>query len=224
MVFALAGSAPRTSLLALSRRMSATRPTPRPWPMKWVALVIFVFIAGYTFVNLKYRKPGKAHEPAADMRARVTAARLKEAGWEKLPLSTRRPVEKIGGPDAPVSRGILGLGLDFNNVLVEKPALLRSIDLVVAPGEVTAGTDYTVCFTATLHDQKYQLSDIQLYRRGNEIVLLPVVEHLPGNGLYSRWKDDNYCATFSTQALAPGTFTASLLATGPAAKWSFTVK
>lgn len=192
--------------------------------MKWVVLVILVFIAGYTFVNLKYRKQQKPHEPAAEMRQRVTAARLKEAGWERLPLSSRRPVEKLAGLEASIERGLPGLGLDFTNAMVEKPVLMRSIDKVSAPDSVSSGDDYTICFTATVTDQRYQLGEIQLYRRGNELVLLPAEEHLPGKELLSRWKDDNYCATFPTAALPAGAYTMCILAGGPAAKWRFTVR
>ena len=192
--------------------------------MKWVVLVIAVFIVGYTAINLFYRKPGKGHEPAAEMRQRVTAARLKEAGWEVLPVSSGRPVDKSMEDGAPVSRGTYGLGLDFNTTLVEKPALLRSIDRVSAPANVDAGADYTAYFTGSISDLKYQLGDIQLFRRGNELVLLPMVEHLPGKELYSRWNDTNYSVTFSTRALPPGTYQVSLFAQGPAAKWSIRIK
>jgi len=206
--------------------MSDRQPTaqPKPWPMKWVVLVIAIFIVAYTFINFRYRKPGKGHEPAAEMRQRVAAARLKEAGWEKLPVSTRRPAERISGDDAPISRGIFGLGLDFNTALVDKPGLLRSIDQVTAPATVEAGADYTACFTGTLTDLRYQLADIELFRRGNELVLLPTIEHLPGKELYSRWNDASYCVSFSTQALRPGAYQISLFAQGPAAKWNFIIK
>lgn len=192
--------------------------------MKWVVLAIVIFIAGYTVINLLYRKPGKGHEPAAEMRQRVTAARLKEAGWEPLPVDTRRPAEKIAGDDATISRGTIGLGLDFNTALVDKPNLLRSIDRVSAPNRVEAGADYTVCFTGSIAALTFQLGDIQLYRRGNDLVLIPVTEHLPGKQLYSRWNDANYCVTFSTGKLPPGTYHISLFAQGPAAKWSFQIK
>ncbi len=192
--------------------------------MKWVALAIAIFIIGYTLINLRYRKPGKGHEPAAEMKQRVTAARLKEAGWSVLACNTRRPVEKIASDDAALARGPFGLGLDFNTTLVAKPNLLRSIDHVTAPDSVEAGADYTAYFTATISDLKLQLGDIQLYRRGNDLVLLPVTEHLPGKELYSRWQDADYCVTFSTSALPPGTYQISLFAQGPAAKWSFQIK
>lgn len=191
--------------------------------MKWVVLVIAVFVVGYTVVNVFYRKPGKAHEPAADMKQRATAARLKEAGWEKLLVSTRRPAEKIAGNVAPISRGAFGLSLDFTTALIDKPALLRSIDQVNAPDSIAAGSDYTATFTGSMSDLKYQLGDILLYRRGNELVFVPVIEHLPGKELHSRWKEADYSVTFSTRTLPPGTYQASLFAQGPAAKWSFRI-
>lgn len=192
--------------------------------MKWVVLAIAVFVVGYTLVNIFYRKPGKPHEPAADMKQRATAARLKEAGWEKMVVSTRRPVEKITGNDAAISRGALGLSLDFTTALIEKPALLRSIDQVNAPDHVEAGADYTATFTGSISDLKYQLGDIQLFRRGNELVFLPVIEHLPGKELYSRWKEADYSVTFSTRNFPPGLYQASLFAQGPSAKWSFQIR
>ena len=192
--------------------------------MKWVVLAIVLFIVGYTLINLYYRKPGKGHEPAAEMNQRVTAARLKEAGWVIISSSARRPAEKFSGSNAAISRGSVGLGLDFNTTLVDKPDLLRSIDVVSAPESVEAGADYTACFTGTVSDLKLQLGDIQLYRRGNELALLPVTEHLPGKELYSRWQDANYCVTFPTSALPPGMYQISIFAQGPAAKWSFRIK
>ena len=206
--------------------MSRRKPTAhnQPWPMKWVVLVIVLFVVGYTLVNIFYRKPGKDHEPAADMKQRATAARLKEAGWEKLTVSTRRPVEKMAGDDAAISRGAFGLSLDFATALIDKPALLRSIDQVNAPDRVEAGADYTAMFTGSISDLKYQLGDIQLYRRGTELVFLPVIEHLPGKELYSRWKEADYSVSFSTRNFPPGTYQASLFAEGPSAKWSFQIK
>ena len=192
--------------------------------MKWVVLAIGIFIVGYTVINLRYRKPGKGHEPAAEMKQRVTAARLKEAGWTILPVNTNRPAEKIAFDDAAISRGTFGLGLDFNTTVVDKPGLLHSIDHVSAPDSVQAGADCTVYFTGSLADQRYQLGDIQLFRRGTELVLLPTIEHLPGKELYSRWQDANYSVTFSTSELPPGVYQISLFAQGPAARWSLRIK
>jgi hypothetical protein len=195
--------------------------------MKWIVVVIAVFIVGYTAVNLYFRKPGKAYRPYQDAQDRATTARLLAAGWHKLPLDTRRPAEKPSTDDASpaaITRGAVGLGLDMAPNFAEKPKLLDSIDRVTAPSSVVHGQDYSLYFTGSLADQKAQLGEMALYHRGNELVIIPGTEKLPGKELMSRWNDANYAVTFSTSALAPGRYAARIVAQGPAATWSFTVK
>jgi len=40
--------------------------------MKWVVVAIVVFVAGYTVVNLLFRKPGRAYRPYQDAQDRAT--------------------------------------------------------------------------------------------------------------------------------------------------------
>jgi len=199
---------------------------PKPWPMKWIIVSILVFVAGYTVVNLYFRKPGRAYRPYQDANDRATTARLLAAGWSKMPVDTRRPVEKAALAAAPaaVAHGAVGLGLDFAPNFAEPPKLVASIDQVIAPAEIAQGMDYSFHFTATLTDQKHPLGDLALFRRGNELVFVPVYEDLPGQQLMTRWNDSTYAATFATAALPAGHYTARLVARGPAATWSFRVK
>jgi len=192
--------------------------------MKWVAVTIGVFIVGYTLVNLFYRKAGRGHLPYEEASRRVTVARLQQAGWERMPVATRRPVEKATSADASVSRGGFGLGLELDACFAERPPLLASIDNVAAPAVVARGADYTAYITGSVPDLQLELGEIQLFRHGNELVLVPVVEHLPGQQLLSRWRDSSYCASFSTQALPPGRYQVRVVANGPAAIWSMTVQ
>ncbi len=194
--------------------------------MKWIIVAILVFVAGYTAVNLYFRKPGRAYRPYQDANDRATTARLLAAGWHKLPLDTRRPVEKAGTDAAPatVAHGAVGLGLDFAPNFAEPPRLVASIDRVIAPADVAHGTDYSFFFTASLPDQKDQMGEPTLYRRGSELVFVPVTEDLPGQQLMSRWNDSTYAATFATATLPPGRYTARIVARGPAATWSFTIR
>ncbi len=199
--------------------------TPKPWPMKWVILAIVVFMAGYTVVNLYYRKPGRAYRPYQDAQDRATTARLLNAGWHKLPVEFCRPVEKPAVDNAAaVNRAAVGLGPDLTPNFAEAPKLLASIDRVVAPGSVTRGADYNAYFTATLTNPKAPLGELTLYRKGDELVLVASSETLPGKDLMSRWNDSTYCLTFSTAGLEPGKYHARLVAKGPAAAWSFTVR
>lgn len=202
------------------------RPTPKPWPMKWIVVVIVVFMVGYTAVNFYFRKPGKAYRPYQDAQDRATTARLLAAGWHKLPVDNRRPIEKPSADEgsAAITRGAVGLGLDLAPNFAEKPKLLDSIDRVTAPASVTRGEDYSLYFTASLADQKAQLGELTLFHRGNDLVLVPSTERLPGKELMSRWNDANFAATFSTAALPPGRYTARVVAQGPAATWSFAIK
>lgn len=206
--------------------MSTGKPAPNPWSMKWIVLAIAVFVAGYTVVNLFFRKPGRGYRPYQDAQDRATTARLLSAGWHKAPVELRRPVEAAARESTPaaVSRGVVGLGPDFEPNFAEKPRLVASIDRVVAPASVVRGEDYRVYFTASLPDLKGPLGEVTLYRRERELVLVPALEALPGSRLMSRWNDANYVAALGTAGLPPGRYTVRLVARGPAATWSFTVK
>jgi len=193
--------------------------------MKWIVLAIVAFVAIYTVVNIYYRKPGPGYRPYQDAQDRATTARLLAAGWQKMPLDTRRPVEKpAADTPAPVARAAVGLGPDLETKFAEKPKLLASVDRVAAPSSVTHGGDYDAYFTATLTDQKLQLGEITLFRKGRELVIIPAEEDLPGQRLLSRWPDSNYWIAFSTANLPPGRYDVRIVAKGPALSWSFTVR
>src|SRR5438105_3708911 len=68
------------------RHMSAAPKHHEPWPMKWIALAILLFIVPYTYLTLHFRKPGKAFEPYADLSKRANTARLLSAGYQRIPL------------------------------------------------------------------------------------------------------------------------------------------
>jgi hypothetical protein len=194
--------------------------------MKWIVVAIALFVVGYTLVNVYFRKPGRGFRPYEDMNNRATTARLLAAGWQKLPVDTRRPVEKPTAADIPaaVTRDTAGLGPDLEALFAEKPSLLATIDRVVSPAAVTHGGDYAAYFTASLTDLKAQVGDLTLYRKGHELVLIPTTEPLPGSELRSRWNDSTYWVSFPTADLPPGRYQMRLVAQGPAAVWSFNVK
>lgn len=194
--------------------------------MKWIAGAIITFILVYTAVNFYFRKPGQAYRPYQDAQDRATTARLLAAGWQKMPVETRRPVEKppADDPVASIKRAMLGLGADLEGKFAEKPKLLTTIDQVTAPATVARDREYSTYFTATLANLKTQVGEISLYRKGNELVLIPTTEGLPGPSLMSRWNDSPYWIGFSTASLPPGRYEMRVVAQGPAAAWSFTVK
>lgn len=202
------------------------RPPPKPWPMKWIVVTIGLFVVGYTAVNLYFRKAAHPYQPYQDAQDRATTARLLAAGWHKLPVETRRPAEKPATDDTPaaVTRATIGLGPDLAPKFAEPPRLLAAIERVVAPAGVARGADYSAYFTARLPSQKALVGELSLYRKGTELVFIPTTEALPGKALMSRWSDATYWVNFSTANLPPGRYQARIVAKGPAAAWSFTVK
>lgn len=194
--------------------------------MKWVVAAIVAFVVLYTAVNYFYRKPGPGYRPYQDAQDRATTARLLNAGWQKIPVELRRPVEKpdTGHATAPVTRAAAGLGPELEGKFAERPKLPASIDRVVAPTTVTRGSSYGAYFTATLSDQRLQAGELTLYRHGNELVFVPESESLPGAELRSRWPDDTYWVGFATTGLPAGRYEARIVAKGPAAAWSFEIR
>ncbi len=201
------------------------RPTPKPWSMKWIIVAITLFVIGYTLVNVFFRKPGPAYRPYQDAQDRATVARLLAAGWHEIHVELIRPTERPPSANlAKINRASPGLGLTFDAHFADKPKLLASIDSVQATAELLQGDTYQTNFTASIADLKTQLGDVTLYRKGNELVLVPVIEPLPGTELRSRWNDANYALSFPTKELAPGTYEIRLVANGPAAAWTFHVR
>ena len=194
--------------------------------MKWIVAAIVVFIVGYTLVNVYYRKPGPGYRPYQDAQDRATTARLLAAGWQKMPVDARRPAERpeMSDPPAAVTRDFPGLGADLESRFATKPRLLATIDKVVAPATVARGTNYAAYFTASLGELKEQVGDLALYRKGNELVLIPSTEPLPGKELKSRWNDSTYWVSFPTTNLLPGRYDMRIVAKGRALTWGFTVK
>jgi hypothetical protein len=207
--------------------MSTPRKSPpKPWSMKWIILAILVFVVGYTAVNFFYRKKGPAYRPYQDAQDRATTARLLAGGWHKIPIETRRPMEKPGfdGATAAISHQIAGLGPDLESKFAEKPRLVSTIDRVTAPAVVARGSACEVYFTASISKLNAQVGDLDLYQHDRELVLIPSLENLPGKALLSRWNDSTYYISFSTADLAPGKYTMRIAAMAPAATWTFEIR
>lgn len=196
----------------------------QPWSMKWIVLAIALFVIGYTLVNVLYRKPGRAFRPYEDMNKRATTARLLSAGWQKLPVDFRQPTEKPAlGLHASVKRGPPGLGPELEAAFAEKPVLLTSVSHLTAPQTITRGASYGIYFNGRLQDQHLQIAHVEALLRGQEIVLVPVLERLPGKDLLTRWNDSEYWAGLDTSRLAAGRYDVRFVSQDAAIEWSVEV-
>lgn len=192
--------------------------------MKWVILVIVVCLAGYTFLTLRYRKPGPAFQPYEDMQKRANVARLLSAGYQRIPIVAERPAEANrakGGASVLPAAG--GLPADLKSTLVTTPLLPVELLSVTAAPVANSQQPYAIQLTCSLPDEKQQLGGAELYVRGDQLVLVPTFERIAGD-LESRSRAAAVLITIPAGALKPGQYTATLVAERNARAWPLEVR
>src|SRR5690606_30268310 len=112
----------------LPASMPARRPAARkPWPMKWVVVAILACVIPYTWITLRYRKPGPAFQPYEDSKNRANVIRLLDAGYRRMTVSALRPADPARsappGPAAAVASLPGGLPMRLSETLVEIPLM-----------------------------------------------------------------------------------------------------
>ena len=198
--------------------------------MKWVILAIAVFIIGYTWVMVKYRKPNPAYRPYQDSVNQATVTRLLASGYQRLTLSVDRPADITrslvlaeGAMAAMALKTPGGLSKELDYALVEKPLLADDFDKLTAPATARQAEDYRVMVTANLQDNQRLISTALLFRKEGELTILPIFEPLHGK-LETRWKDCSFILTIPAGTLPAGDYEAVLIGGKDSRKWSFTVR
>ena len=195
----------------------------RPWPMKWIIIVIIAIIVPYTFLTLRYRKPGPAFEPYDDIKKQANVSRLLEAGYRRIAIAAQRFAD--GAPargGASISAVTGGLPADLRRTLVEVPLLPVEIMSVTAAATATTLQPYAIQFTCALPDNKQQLSGAELFVRGANIVITPTFE--PTGGLQARTPRAEVLLTVPAGVIAPGSYTLTLVAERASQSWPLEVK
>ena len=192
--------------------------------MKWVVLAIVVVIVPYTYLTLRYRKPGPAFQPYQDMQNRANVARLLSAGYQRIPLTAERPADAM---HPIISASIVpapgGLPAELHSTLVESPLLPTDITKVIAPPHVSAVQPYSFRFACTLPDRKRQLAGADLYLKGEEIIVTPDYEKLSGE-LAARSNDNIIQLTLPAGTLKPGHYRMTVVGQQSSRAWSFDVR
>lgn len=192
--------------------------------MKWVVVAILLVLVPYTFITLRYRKPGKPFEPYQDMKDRANTMRLLNAGYQRIALPAERPADKMAPiTPAPVSTAAGGLPNGLKATLVNVPLLPADITQVAAPPTATALQPYSFRFACTLPDAKRQLAGADLYLRGEEIVITPDYEKIPGEFL-ARSTDNVVQLTVPSGALKPGRYRITVVGAQSSRMWTLQVK
>ena len=191
--------------------------------MKWIILAILVGIAGYTYLTLKYRKPGHAFEPYSDLRDRANTKRLLDAGYQRVSVEAVIPSDpSAAGPAAPVTSAAGGLPPMLRETLVQPPALPAEIVSVSAAPSANALMAYPIGFRCTLPDNKQQLAGADLYLRGDQVVIAPDFDRLAG-GLLARTRESVIRITVPAGVLKPGQYHVTVLGTRTSKSWTLLV-
>jgi hypothetical protein len=196
----------------------------KPWPMKWVVLAILVVIVPFTWLTLRYRKPGRAFEPYQDMKDRANTSRLLSAGYQRIPLPAQLPADRMK-PITSATIGQIGGGLpaELAKTLVDPPLLPAEITNVAAPPDGSALQPYVFRFACALPDHKRQLAGADLYVKGDQIVITPDYEKLSGQFL-ARSTENVIEVVIPAGALKPGKYRVTLVGQQASRTWTMNVK
>jgi hypothetical protein len=185
-------------------------------------LAIVLFIGGYTFLTLHYRKPGRAYEPYADMKERANTGRLLSAGYQRLELPVERPADPLNRTNNTLpARGGLPQGL--STALVAAPAIPRDVLAVNAADTVRADEPYAIAFRCSGPDDHQQLGNVHVYLRGAQIIVAPNFERLAG-GLETRSREILATTEIPAHTLRPGTYDVTMVGESTSRAWRLVVR
>lgn len=201
----------------------------KPWPMRWIVAAILMFIVPYTYVNLKFRKPGKAFEPYADMKAQANVNRLLDAGYRRVDVPAERPFpaltpgEITRGQAANPTPAPGGLPPALADTLLEPPRLPAAYRDLIAPAESNTLRPAKLQFTAHLASDREQLAGADLYLRESQLVIVPRFEPIP-EGLQARSAESTVLLTLPPGLLPPGRHSLTLVGARESLHWDVVVR
>lgn len=200
-----------------------TVPARKPWPMKWVAVVIVIGIAAYTWLTLEFRKTEAPNEPWTDTRGRQEIAKLAAAGWTKNEV----PFESVH--EFPEPRGNVSLGPPMPIVSLLRDQTLDPWHLPIevsqsmAPTEWAAGQPYTVYLNLDLDTDRMQVGGLTVFRKGSHLILVPRWQPVPGE-LVPRSKKARGRVLFNAGDVPAGRYTVTVVAIKSCAMWELNVR
>lgn len=187
--------------------------------MKWIVLAILLFIVLYTFITLRFRKPGPGYLPYQDAHQRADLARV---GYQRITLTVDRPADpRPIVAEAPVESAAGGLPPDLAATLLTPPLLPTTIGAVAAAPSADGGT-YRITFACTRPDLHEDLATAALYCKGHDICVVTDCERL-SDGLLTRSRSEVIVLTFSSAALPVGTYRVTLAGAAAGRAWTLQV-
>jgi hypothetical protein len=195
-------------------------PARQPWPMKWIVLAILVFVALYTYLNLRYRKPGPEYEPYQDSRER---AGLAEAGYSRITVALDRPADPKPIADrAPTQGEAGGLPADLRASFLSPEILATEIGPVEAAPVLDAGETYRIQFSCTQADNRREIIGAHLFLKGGRIFAVPDCAPL-AEGLVARTRAAVVRISVPPRMLPAGAYRVILVGERNARSWALQV-
>jgi hypothetical protein len=189
--------------------------------MRWIALAIILFMAGYTVVNLRYRKPGRAFQPYEQARER---AGLAEAGFQSIPARAERPADpRFEFAATAVTSTDGGLPQALQRAFPSPPPLPSEIVSISAASMASRTLPYRIQFGCALPDNHRELGGAQIYLKNGDLFIVPDIERLPG-ALLTRTRENVILLTLPPGALPAGRYHATLIAEQNSKSWTFDLR
>jgi len=196
--------------------------------MKYVVIAIAVFIVLYTFITLRYRKPGPGYQPYHDTKERAVVARLRSAGFTRLSAQVSRPADtatlafSIAGAPAKISSASGGLPADLQQTLIDAPRLPLAFTSVRAADELNSTQPYSVEFTCTLPNNKLLLGETFVYLRGDDLAIVPNFETISGE-LLARTAEVSATLSVGAGTIPAGQYHVTLVGAHESKHWTLQV-
>lgn len=191
--------------------------------MKWVAGAIVVFIVGYTFLSLEFRKPNRAYEPYNDLKNRGQTHTLLTAGFQRIALGTDQPTN-LTRPATSVATQTTpgGIPEDLRQYLFDQPRLPDACTQVFAPANASSILGFPLIVECTAANQHQQIAGAFLYVQGDRIIIAPEFEPLDGE-LTARSRQIEVRLTVPGGAIKPGSYEVLLTGRDSSLKWRMQV-
>lgn len=156
-------------------------PEPRkPMPMAWAGAAIAVFIVIHTVVNIGFRKPGPAHEPAAEAREKrrsFVQASMKD--WTRYAVHVTAPVKSSStsftGPRIEAVREpapddlVAALPFELVGLFTRDPRLHAAPALVHASSEIPAEGAMRLRLQFPSHAMPQDFGEILAYAKDHQL-------------------------------------------------------
>ena len=192
-------------------------------------LSILVSLTLYTYLTLHFRKPEPGYRPYQDSRDRATVTRLLSAGYTRitatveLPVDTQRTRINLGSTHSAEVREVAGgVPAELSSTLVDQPTLPQGFSEISAPAEASTAFPYSVQFVCTLSDNKMLPGETYVYRKDQELAIVPGFEHLDGE-LLTRTREAIILLTVPANTLQPGTYQVTLIGARHSKQWTLQV-